>query len=203
MAVVEQVRDALQAPDTGIWSSFSRMLIGKRSQVVAPAPGREAYLDDYINNRVYYKIRQQLAAANMTVTIPDSELRRLSLAGGLMAVIAQVTPEVTAGEKATIAAELQRGFGLSAEQATYVAEVAVSPEVGDLDYFRLVREFSEEYDLEERQRFLATLFAVAAADGMASFEEIEELRVVAQGMKLTHQEFIDAKLTLPRDKRVD
>ena len=46
-------------------------------------------------------------------------------------------------------------------------------------------------------------FAVAAADGMASFEEIEELRVVAQGMKLTHQEFIDAKLTLPRDKRVD
>lgn len=94
-------------------------------------------------------------------------------------------------------------FALTAEQAAYVTEVAVSPEVGELDYYRLVREFAEEYGPEERQRFLETLFAVAAADGMASFEEIEQLRLVARGLKLSHQEFIAAKLTLPRDKRVD
>ena len=202
-AIVEEVRAALETADTGIWSSFSRMLIGKRSTAVAAGPNREAYLDDYINNRVYYKIRQQLAAANIEVPLDDAALRRLSLAGGLMAIVAQVTPDITTGEKAAMAAALHDGFDLTAEQAAYVTEVALSPEVGDLDFYRLVREFSEEYSLEERQRFLETLFAVAAADGMASFEEIEQLRIVAQGMKLTHQEFINAKLTLPRDKRID
>lgn len=202
-AIAEEVRTAVESADTGLWSSFSRMLIGKRSNAIAVAPNREAQLDDFINNRVYYKIRQQLAAANMEVTLSDAELRRLSLAGGLMAVVAQVAPEITTGEKEAMSAALRDKFDLTAEQAAYVAGVAVSPEVGELDFYRLVREFSEEYTLEERKRFLATLFAVAAADGMASFEEIEQLRIVAQGMKLTHQEFIDAKLTLPRDKRVD
>jgi uncharacterized tellurite resistance protein B-like protein len=201
-AIVEEVRQALESADTSVWGSFSRMLIGKRSNAVA-GPNREAHLDDFINNRIYYKIRQQLAAADMVVSLSDAELRRLSLAGGLMASVAQVSPEITAGEKKAMAAALHDRFDLTADQAAYVTEVALSPEVGDLDYYRLVREFAEEYGPEERQRFLETLFAVAAADGMASFEEIEQLRLVAQGLKLSHQEFIDAKLTLPRDKRVD
>lgn len=202
--VVAEVRAALETGDTGAWSSFSRMLIGKREKaVVAAGPNREAYLDDYINNRVYYRIRQQLAESGTALSLSDAELRRLGLAGGLMAVVAEVSPEITDGEKQAIAEALRGNFGLSAEQATYVTEVAISPGVSDQDFFRLVREFSEEFTLEERQGFLATLFAVAAADGQASFEEIEQLRVVAQGMKLTHQEFIDAKLTLPREKRAD
>lgn len=202
-AVVDEVRAAIESADTGMWSSLSRMLIGKRSAAIASGPNRELYLDDFRNNRVYYKIRQQLAAANMQVAMSDAELRRLSLAGGLMAIVAQVSPEVTAGEKEAMVAALRARFDLTPEQAAYVTEVAVSPDVGQLDFFRLVREFAEEYDLEERQRFLETLFAVAAADGMATFEEIEQLRLVANGLKLSHQEFINAKLTLPRDKRVD
>lgn len=202
-AIVEEVRASLESAETSAWGSFSRMLIGKRSKAAVSGPNREVYMDDYLNNRVYYKIRQNLADANIDVAMDDAELRRLSLAGGLMAVVARITPEITPGEKAAMTAELQNGFGLTAKQAAYVTEMAVSPDVGELDYFRLVREFSEEYTLEERQRFLATLFAVAAADGMASYEEIEELRTIAQGLKLSHQEFIDAKLTLPRDKRAD
>jgi uncharacterized tellurite resistance protein B-like protein len=201
-AIVEEVRQALESADTGVWGAFSRMLIGKRS-AAATGPNREAQLDDFINNRIYYKIRQQLTEANITVDLSDAELRRLSLAGGLMASVAHVSPEITSGEKAAIAAALHDHFNLTAEQAAVVTEVAVSPDVGRLDYYRLVRQFAEEYDAEERQRFLETLFAVAAADGMASFEEIEQLRLVAQGLKLSHQEFIAAKLTLPREKRVD
>lgn len=201
-AIVEEVRQSLESADTGIWGSFSRMLIGKRSAAVA-GPNREDQLDEFINNRIAYKIRQQLAAAGMTVPLSDAELERLSLAGGLMASVAQVSPEITAGEKEAMTAALHDHFDLTAEQAAYVTEVALSPEVGELDYYRLVREFAEMYGPEERQRFLETLFAVAAADGMASFEEIEQLRLVARGLKLSHQEFIAAKLTLPRDKRVD
>jgi uncharacterized tellurite resistance protein B-like protein len=65
----------------------------------------------------------------------------------------------------------------------------------------LTRELAEVTTPEERQRFLAALFAVAAADGRASFEETEQIRLIAQGFKLSHQEFIDAKMTLPRERR--
>jgi hypothetical protein len=42
---------------------------------------------------------------------------------------------------------------------------------------------------------------VAAAAGRASNEEIEEIRSIANSLRLTHKAFIDAKLTLPREKR--
>ncbi|MEZ4517303.1 MAG: TerB family tellurite resistance protein [Chloroflexota bacterium] len=196
--IIDEVRNAVTSADTGIWGTFSRMLIGKRSEAVTTGPNREAQLDDFINNRVYYEMRRHLADANLDVALPDAELRRLGLMGGLMALVAEVSPDITEGEKAAMAAALHDRFDLTAEQAAYVTDLSLSPEVGNLDFYRLVRGFAEEYDLEERKRFLATLFAVAAADGMASFDEIEQLRIVAQGLKLTHEEFIEAKLTSAR-----
>jgi tellurite resistance protein len=45
------------------------------------------------------------------------------------------------------------------------------------------------------------LFAVAAADGGVSNDEIEEIRGISNSLKLTHKEFIDAKLRIPREIR--
>ncbi len=70
-----------------------------------------------------------------------------------------------------------------------------------LDFYRLVREFAEVTTDDERRRFLDALFGVAAADGAATFEEIEQIRLVALGLKLSHAEFIEAKMRLPRERR--
>jgi len=40
------------------------------------------------------------------------------------------------------------------------------------------------------------LFAVSAADGQMSLDEIEEIRVISRGLNLTHKDFIDAKLKI-------
>jgi hypothetical protein len=40
------------------------------------------------------------------------------------------------------------------------------------------------------------LFAVATADGEASYDEIEEIRTIAGSLKLSHQDFIQAKLKI-------
>jgi hypothetical protein len=45
------------------------------------------------------------------------------------------------------------------------------------------------------------LFAIAAADGEACYEEIEEIRAIAQSLKLSHRQFIDAKLKIPPEQR--
>ena len=70
-----------------------------------------------------------------------------------------------------------------------------------VDRYRLAREFSEVCTYEERATFLEVLFAVAAADGHATYEEIEEIRQIASTLKLPHQVFIEAKLKVPRELR--
>ncbi len=45
------------------------------------------------------------------------------------------------------------------------------------------------------------LFAVGDADGRVTNEEIEEIRTIANALRLPHKDFIDAKLTIPKDRR--
>jgi uncharacterized tellurite resistance protein B-like protein len=90
---------------------------------------------------------------------------------------------------------------LTREQSAFVAEVAVDETASHLDRYRLAREFADACTYEERLGFLDVLFAVATADGYATYDEIEEIRQVARTLKLPHEAFIDAKLRIPRDQR--
>lgn len=196
--VVAEIKNGLETADPGMWGSFSRMLIGRRTVATASAPNREAYLNDFVRNRVYYNLRLQ--AENTNWELSDLEMRRLGLAGGLLALLARVSSDVTGEEKAAMAAALQKAWSLSPESARFVIEVALTD--GDkLDLYRVVREISEVTTDAERRALLDALFTIAAADGKASYDEIEEIRLVAQGLKLSHREFIDAKLKLSRAQR--
>ena len=103
-AVVAEVRAALESADVGLWGSLSRLLIGRRAQATTAAPNREAYLNDFVRNRVYYQLRQQLAAGGVVWDVPDSELRRLGLAGGLLALVAHVSDGAAETERAAMVA---------------------------------------------------------------------------------------------------
>jgi uncharacterized tellurite resistance protein B-like protein len=199
-AVVAEVRAALESADVGLWGSLSRLLIGRRAQATTAAPNREAYLNDFVRNRVYYQLRQQLAAGGVVWDVPDSELRRLGLAGGLLALVAHVSDGAAETERAAMVAALRAAWSLPEESAALVVEVALA-DGETLDFYRLVREFAEVTTADERRRFLDALFGVAAADGAATFEEIEQIRLVALGLKLSHGEFIEAKMRLPRERR--
>ena len=199
-AVVAEARAALESADVGLWGSLSRLLIGRRAEATAGAPNREKYLNDFVRNRVYYRLRQRLAAEGVVWDVGDAELRRLGLAGGLLALVAGAVDGVDDAERAAMSAVLRDAWSLPEASAALVVEVALSG--GEpLDFFRLVREFAEVTTAEERLRFLAALFGVAAADGAATFAEIEQIRLIAQGMKLSHTEFIEAKMKLPRERR--
>ena len=87
--------------------------------------------------------------------------------------------------------------------AGVVAQVAVSEIGKDLDYYRLTRQFFEYTSEDERLRFLDALFAVTIGDGHASEEEIEEIRTISHGLLLSHDQFIAAKLKVPRDQRTN
>lgn len=194
-AVAAEIKVALDEANLGLVGQLGRLIRGpveRRSEAMADAPNREAYLEEYIKNRVYYKVRQRLGLDG-DLEIADEDLRKLSLAGGLMAKVAYVDQVVTDEEFESMVTALEAGWAIARESAALVAEVAVSEVSQDLDYFRLTREFFSSTTEAERVGFLDTLFTVAAADGEISAKESIEIRHIARSLNLTQQQFVESK----------
>ncbi|MGD9093694.1 MAG: TerB family tellurite resistance protein [Anaerolineales bacterium] len=203
-AVVAEVKGDIENADVGIFGQMSRMMRGpvsRRSKAVANAPNRELEMDDFVKNRIFFQLRRRLELDDAEIDIPESVQRKLSLAGGLMARVAYVDREIDDGEFDAMVANLQKNWGVSELEADLVAEVALSEIGKNLDYYRLSRGFFESTTEVERIQFLDVLFAIADGDGRVSFDETEEIRTIAAVLKLTHKQFIDAKLKIPGDRR--
>ncbi|MCP4167894.1 MAG: hypothetical protein GY759_18655 [Chloroflexi bacterium] len=193
---IDAIKREIEGVDVGTFSSFSQFFRGRasrRQQSAARAPNREIYLEDYMRNRIYYDVRRRLDLGEAELDVSDDELRRLSLAGGMMAQVARVNPQVTDSELQVMADSLQMHWQLSHDQAAFVAGVAITDTAQDIDSFRLAREFSEAYSYEESAKFLNVLFTIAGADGHATVEEVEEIHRLAGTLKLSQKTFITAK----------
>ena len=127
----------------------------------------------------------------------DVELRRLALGAAILAHLVRLDEIVDAGERDALIEGLTHQWGLEPATASRVAELALDETSGGVDLHLLLRDFVEVTDEDQRQRFLAAVFRVAAGDGRASFDEIEEVRRIGRGLLLSHRHFISAKLSLP------
>ncbi len=197
-AVAAEIQSAIDSISTNIFSRMGKMVrtsAKKRSQIVAGTANREEFLDDFIRNRIYYKIKRQLDQSESEIQLSDGEFRKLCLASGLLSRVAFVDKDITTEEKSSIVEILRSGWNLTHETAMLVAETALSAFENGLDYYRLSREFFIATNAKERIDFLRGLFHVAASDGNLSHAETEEIRLIAQVLKVTHKQFIDAKLS--------
>jgi uncharacterized tellurite resistance protein B-like protein len=202
--VVDEIKSQIEGATVGVIGALGHVIrgsIARRSEALSDAPNREDYFDDFIKNKVFYSLRLRMAEKGNSIDMPEKDLRKLSLAGGLMARVAQVDRNVTEGEIQAMVEALDEGWSLGREESAFVAEVAVTEVTPDMDYYRLTRQFFTTTSEDERVRFLDVLFSVAVADGTASNAEIEEIRAIARALKLTHQQFIDAKLKIPKELR--
>ncbi len=198
-AVLEEIKPMIESADVAILGPLSRLMRGsikRRSQEAANAPNREVYLEDFTHNKIFYLVSRRLELESEDISVSELVLRKLSLAGGLMAHVAYVDQEVTEAEFDAMADILEAKWGASTVEAALVAEVAVSETSQGLDIYRLSREFFETTTSGQRVQFLDVLFAVADGDGRVSYEETEEIRLIAKMLKLTHRQFIDAKLKI-------
>lgn len=195
--IIQEIEEAVAHSEVGFMDGLNRLLGGalqRRSSAVANAPNRERYYDDFLKNKVYYEVNRRLREDGQSLDLSDSELRKLGLAGGLMARIAKVDRVVSDDEQQAMIQLLEQHWQLPTESAVFVVDVAVSALGQTYDYYRMTREFATSTTPEERRRFLVILFLIASADGSVSFEETEEIRLVSRGINLTHQDFINAKL---------
>jgi len=202
--VVQQLRDDLEQGSGGFLDHLRRpfrRMLKLRGQHYREEQDRESRLEDFIKNTIYFQVTMALRDRGITLDLPDTDIRKLCLAAGLMARVAGVDHEVSSEETTVMGEVLQRRWNLTGEQAQLVAEISHHRIFRGLDSVRLVKRFKELTTRKERNEFLHCLFEVANAADHTSFEEIEEIRGIAQGMDLSHQDFLDAKLAIPREDR--
>jgi len=204
MEVVQQLRDDLEQGSGGFLDHLRRpfrRILNLRGQHYTEAHDRESRLEDFIKNTIYFQVTMELRDRGVTFDLPDIEIRKLCLAAGLMARVAGVDHEVSSEETKVMGVVLQRHWTMTEEQAQLVAEISHHRIFRGLDSVRLVKRFKELTTRTERKEFLHCLFEVANATDQTSFEEIEEIRSIVKGMDLSHQDFLDAKLAIPREDR--
>ena len=205
-AIIEEIKSQIETANVSVFGQLGRVVkdsIQRREAALSDVPNREEHFEDFIKNKVYYGVQRRLELGEVSLDIPEDRLRKLSMVGGLMARVAHVDLVVTNEEFEAIVNSLKNEWGISQDEATFVTEVAVSEVGPDMDYYRLTREFFTSTTEEERRKFLNVLFSVANADGFVSSKEIEEVRTIANSLRLTHKQFIDAKLTIPKDQRAN
>lgn len=201
--VFAEIRNAIENADTGIVGALSGLMRSplQRRSSAANAYNRERYMEDFIKNKVFYGIRRRLDLGEAKLNIPEADLRKLSLAGGLLGLVAHASDGIDKKEFDTIHDALKKTWNTTDEAAALVAEVATDPTSANLDYLRTAREFFGLCTRDELLTFIDLLFEVAVADGMVSNAEIEQIRAISRSLLLSHEEFIQAKLKIPREKR--
>jgi len=202
--VVKQLRGDLEQGSGGFLDHLRRpfrQMLNLRGQHYSDERDRESRLEDFIKNTIYFQVTMELRDRGITFDLPDIDIRKLCLAAGLMARVAGVDHVVSSEETTVMSKVLQRHWTLTEDQAQLVAEISHHRIFRGLDSVRLVKRFKELTKRKERKEFLHCLFEVANAADQTSFEEIEEIRGIAQGMDLSHQDFLDAKLAVPREDR--
>ncbi len=202
--VVQQLQEDIEQGSTGFLEHLRRPLrriLNLRGRPYSEEHDRERRLEDFIKNTIYFQVTMELRDRGITFDLPDSDIRKLCLAAGLMARVAGVDHVVSSDETKVMSEVLQRHWTLTKEQALLVSEISHHRIFRGLDGVRLVKRFNDFTTRTERKEFLHCLFAVANAADQTSFDEIEEIRELAKGLELSHQDFIDAKLTVPREDR--
>ena len=199
-----QIKQDVEAASTGLLAHLTQTVhsvMGKRRSRVGAGPSREDRLDDFIKNRVYYHLITELEKRGQRVNLPDAQIRKLCLAAGLMAHVAWVDREVSPEEKYSMTQALKERWGLADIEAHLVTEIGCSQAVKGLDVVRLTRNLFDRTTQQERNDFVRVLFQVANAAQKTSSEEIKMILFIAKSLKLTHREYIETKLTIPRADR--
>ncbi len=178
-AALEEVKSSIDDVGTGV---------GRLGWAVRKSMGRRS-------KKAHSTVRlgESVISANGELEMSDKDLRRLVLAAGLMARVAYVDREVLAEEQQLMEDVMQVYWKASPQESSFVANVAISEEAGNVDQVRLLREFVAVYTPEERARFLEVLFGVAISDGQISKEENQEIEAICRGIGLLNKDYVDAK----------
>lgn len=125
---------------------------------------------------------------------PD-RARHIAIFAYLLSRVARADLVISEEETRTMETLVMQAGGLSAEQAILVVQMAKTQAIlfGGTENYLVAREFNRLATREEKLALLRCLFAVSAADDSISVMEDNEIRRIADELRLTHEDFIAAR----------
>ncbi len=203
-AFLERIRHDIERRSTGLLVHLSapiRYTLKRKSRHYQGTVPREDRIEDFIKNTIYFQLTSELQHQGRTLSITETEARKICLAAGLMAHVAWADNEVCHREREAMSLGLRQLWNVPGDEAQLITDMSHVRIMHGLDLVRLTRGFCNYTTIEERKAFLRCLFAIANAAEDTSHDEIETIRHIAKALELPHQEFINAKLTIPRRDR--
>jgi uncharacterized tellurite resistance protein B-like protein len=104
--------------------------------------------------------------------------------------------EFAEDERALILSALQEHYGLAEEDAADLVESANRERQGSIDLWQFTNRINENYTVEEKLRVIEIVWEIAYADGLLNKHEDYLVHKLADLLRLTHQQLIEAKLNV-------
>ncbi|HPI93688.1 MAG TPA: TerB family tellurite resistance protein [Deltaproteobacteria bacterium] len=112
----------------------------------------------------------------------------------LLLEMAAIDGEFSSEEQDVILAALTSTYGMNGEDAQSIMEAAREELKGSIDLWSFARIINSEYSEEEKIRVIETVWKVIYADGRLDGHEDHLVHRLADLLRLSHGQLIDAKL---------
>jgi uncharacterized tellurite resistance protein B-like protein len=118
----------------------------------------------------------------------------------LLVEMAKIDETFTSAEMEKILSILKETYGLAEEDADALIATAERELAGSIDYWQFARLINENYSTEEKIAIIETLWRVVFVDGKMDKYENHLIHKLANLLRLTHQQLINAKIKVLRSK---
>lgn len=156
----------------------------RRRKSASETFNREKNLYDFLHNPVFFRLVREAKAFKEPLQFSKYQLRKLSLAGAIMARVAHADELIHEDEVAVMFECLADSFFMTDNGALLVLSIALNKQYRDLDMLRICRLYYEVTSVEERLDFFRTLVEIAEADGDVDASELEVLEEIAGHLKI-------------------
>lgn len=156
-------------------------ILDRLKELLAPDPAHAGDETDTV-----HRIARQLD------DMPADRARRVAAYAYVLSRVANADSEISAVESQEMERLVCRYGRLLEPQAALVVEIAKSQNrlFGGTENYIVTREFRELATREERAELLRCLFAVSAADDSISAEETAQIRLIADELGFSHEEYV-------------
>jgi len=113
--------------------------------------------------------------------------------------ISRIDGEFSDAERDQIIETLKRDNGLSDDHALSLFEVANEELKNSVDLWRFTNLINKNYTLEEKIQIIEVIWRIAYTDGLLDKHEEYLARKLANLLRLTHKQLIDAKLKVKEE----
>ncbi len=112
----------------------------------------------------------------------------------LLVEMSNIDGEFSETERDSIVSILKKDFDLSDEHASELLRTSDEELAGSADLWRFTNLINQNFSLDEKLRVIETVWKVAYADGKLDKHEDYLVHKLANLLRLSHKQLIDAKL---------